>query len=258
VTWTSLAEFKAGLDYLAAHFTILHLEEAWCRLCSDDLPGACAAITFDDGDPSVADYCVPLLERKGIPATLFLNSACFEGAGHYWFSILTFLQQQEVHRPGAPAELGRMSHELRTTRDPVVYAALRARAELLGNEARIPERRCVSPEWLGRLDEGLFAIGAHGHQHERYALMSTEWQRRDLRRNFELLRQFRCFRPMFAFPFGRPHDYNRATLETAAENGLIIWAAAGGINVSERSVGLRIPSDGRPLRPAVRHEMLGS
>jgi peptidoglycan/xylan/chitin deacetylase (PgdA/CDA1 family) len=258
-TWTSLAQFEAGMDYLMQRFKILDLEEAWKRLQRGELSGECAAITFDDGDISLAEYCVPLLERRGIPATIFLNSASFEGNGHYWFSTLNYLQSMHASASAGcvAAELDRKARLLRTTMIPEVYAVLRDEIARLGEESQVPRRQCVSPKWLTTLNEALFAIGAHGHEHERYSMMSEDWQRRDLRLNVDYLQQFKCFRPLFALPFGRKGDYNEITLQVASENRLTVWAADGGVNTSYSPVGLRIPADGRSLRAEAVHAMLG-
>src|SRR5262249_58399310 len=100
-TWTSLEDFEAGIEYLKRHYTILSLEEAWERLARRSLRGPCAAITIDDGDISDAQYCVPLLEKRGIPATFFINSSSLAGNGHYWFTILTHLRSRPMRSPKA-------------------------------------------------------------------------------------------------------------------------------------------------------------
>ena len=87
-------------------------------------------------------------------------------------------------------------------------------------------------------------------------MMTDEWQTADVQCNVQFLRQFPCFRPMFAFPFGRAGDLNEATLRTASECGLAVWGADGGVNVGRRAVvGLRMPADGRRLQRTIVDEM---
>jgi peptidoglycan/xylan/chitin deacetylase (PgdA/CDA1 family) len=259
LTWTPLAQFEVELEYLSGQFTILGLAEALDRLRHESLPGPCAAITFDDGDDSVAEHCAALLEERGVPATFFINSACWEGNGHYWFTSLTYLRDGPGPERGQDdlTELNRKNHLLRTTTDAAQYAAVREEVDRLAVDAGVPRRRCVSPEWLAQLNPDLFALGAHGHEHQRYAMMSEDWQRQDLCRNVEWLRQFKAFRPLFAIPFGHKGDYNEATLRVASECRLAVWGAEGGVNVSPGPVGLRIPADSRSLRAVLMHEILG-
>ena len=126
-TWTSLAGFDEGLDYLSRRFTVLRLADAQDQLREGRLRGPCAAITFDDGDESVAHYCAPLLEKRGLPATFFINSASLQGDGHYWFSILNHLRRGPAAGRCrlAEAELKHKNDTLRTTTDPALYVRLR-------------------------------------------------------------------------------------------------------------------------------------
>jgi peptidoglycan/xylan/chitin deacetylase (PgdA/CDA1 family) len=201
---------------------------------------------------------MPLLERRGIPATFFINSAYFEGNGHFWCTTLNWLRHKAslIGRGETEEELERTSKLLRWTTDPVLYGLLRAEVQRLGAEAGVPRRQCVSPIWLEKLNPDLFAIGAHAHEHERYSMMSEEWQIVDLRKNVECLRQFTAYRPMFAYPFGRKGDFDQTTIRIASEMGLSVWGADGGINLRHEGIGLRIPADGLRTDALFVQEML--
>jgi peptidoglycan/xylan/chitin deacetylase (PgdA/CDA1 family) len=257
-TWTSLDEFEKELLFVAAHFRILGLTDALNRLRQGELRGACAALTFDDGDVSLAQYCLAVLEKYSIPATFFINSAGYFGNGHYWFTILNYLQHGPTPavREVRAAELSHKNQILRTTTDPRLYQSLREEVERLGDQFGVPPRKCVSREWLASLNDELFAIGAHGHEHERYAMMPESWQFTDLERNLEFLREFKAFRPLFAFPFGRATDFNDATLRAAAANQVTLLGADGGINVMLEAIVRRLPADSRSLAAVTRHAML--
>src|SRR5262249_47978750 len=162
---TSLDQFEKELLYVAAHFRILNLTNALDLLRRGELRGACAALTFDDGDVSLARHCLALLEKHRIPATFFINSAGYFGNGHYWFTILNYLQHAPTPaaREVLAAELSHKNRVLRTTTDPKLYQSLREEVQRLGDEFGVPRRECVSPEWLASLNDELFTVGAHGH-----------------------------------------------------------------------------------------------
>jgi len=70
---TSLAMFRQHLECLGQYFRFMSLDEIGERLLSGvpfDEP--VAAITFDDGYRDVYELALPVLERKGIPAAMFV------------------------------------------------------------------------------------------------------------------------------------------------------------------------------------------
>ena len=70
---TSLAMFEQHLDCLGTHFRFISLDEIGHHLLNRlpfDEP--VAAITFDDGYRDVYELALPVLERKGIPAAMFV------------------------------------------------------------------------------------------------------------------------------------------------------------------------------------------
>jgi peptidoglycan/xylan/chitin deacetylase (PgdA/CDA1 family) len=256
-TWTQLNDFEAGLDHLTAKFEILPLHDAIYRLNCEDLRGSCAALTFDDGDISIADYVVPVLRERNLPATFFINSAYLEGHRSYWFPILSYLCAVENATSGTvlPAALKQRAHQLRLTDDPIFYGVVRDHVERLASLVPNLGSRLVSAEWLAKLDGDQFAIGAHGHEHQRYSMMTSEWQLNDLRENVRIISQFQGYRPIFAVPFGRSWDWTTQTIRIVREQGLQVVLADGGINLGPYDAYRRIPSDGRSIRRLVAAAM---
>lgn len=249
-TWTALDRFTAAVDHLAAHFRVVPLPEAVKRITAGSFWGRCLALTFDDGDASIADYVAPLLLQRNLPATFFINTAYLDGDRSYWFPILSYA------RPQVSRELQEKALKLRNTDDPIYYNHVRRQIEQLSGSVPKLSSRLVSEEWLAGLDGDQFTIGAHGHEHERYSMMPREWQREDLLRNVEILSQFRAYRPLFAVPFGRRWDWNSTTLEIAHEIGLDVLLADGGINVALSTCYRRQPADSQSARRLVAQAIL--
>jgi peptidoglycan/xylan/chitin deacetylase (PgdA/CDA1 family) len=249
-TWTALGTFSAAIDFLAAAFQIVPLQGALERAKAGNIRGRCVALTFDDGDVSVADYVVPLLRQRKLPATFFVNTAYLDRDCSYWFPVLSYAC------PPLSARLREEALKLRTTDDPIYYDHVRRKVEQLSVAVPKLNSRLASAEWLADLDGDQFAIGAHGHEHERYSMMPADWQRADLSRNVEILSQFRAYRPLFAVPFGRPWDWNRTTLEIARELGLEVLLADGGVNLERSDLYRRQPADSKTARALLADAVL--
>jgi len=70
---TSLAMFEQHLDCLGQHFRFMSLDDIGDRLLNGSpFDEPVAAVTFDDGYRDVYELALPVLERKGIPATMFV------------------------------------------------------------------------------------------------------------------------------------------------------------------------------------------
>jgi peptidoglycan/xylan/chitin deacetylase (PgdA/CDA1 family) len=69
----SLGMLERQLDWIGQHFRFLTLDELGERLDNGDpFNEPLAAITFDDGYAGVYHHALPLLQRKGIPAGMFV------------------------------------------------------------------------------------------------------------------------------------------------------------------------------------------
>jgi peptidoglycan/xylan/chitin deacetylase (PgdA/CDA1 family) len=70
---TSAAMFERHIDWIGRHFQFVSLDDIGDRI-ERDVPFSqpVAAVTFDDGYRDVFENAVPILERKGIPAAMFV------------------------------------------------------------------------------------------------------------------------------------------------------------------------------------------
>jgi len=75
----SVEQFAGQLDLLSSNFNILPLAEAVARLAKNSLPSRALSITFDDGYANNYQNALPLLEERGIPATIFVAPGLLDG-----------------------------------------------------------------------------------------------------------------------------------------------------------------------------------
>lgn len=76
-------EFDRQLAALQRWFTPLPLREAAARLRDGTLPPRAACVTFDDGYADNAEVALPVLRRRGVPATFFVSTGFIDG-GRMW------------------------------------------------------------------------------------------------------------------------------------------------------------------------------
>ena len=82
------ASFAAHLDILSRYATPLPLDELVRRAHAGSLPERAVAITFDDGYADNLEAAVPLLERYGLPATIFIATGAIAGGHEFWWDAL--------------------------------------------------------------------------------------------------------------------------------------------------------------------------
>jgi peptidoglycan/xylan/chitin deacetylase (PgdA/CDA1 family) len=75
--------------------SVLSLQEAINALDAGRLPPRAAVLTFDDGYGDTVDRVLPLLERNGVPATVFVTPGT-PGEAFWWDELAGMLLQQPV------------------------------------------------------------------------------------------------------------------------------------------------------------------
>src|SRR5262245_40986030 len=150
-------------------------------------------VTFDDGYRGVLDHALPILERYGIPAVVFVSAKPVLDARHFWFDTLS-------RRQGEAAVL-------KARRLP--YRDWRQLVESIELAAEIAEsHRPLTSEELAQLASSpLIEIGAHTMTHPTLGVASVEDQRREIAGCRAAL-EHALGRPVtaFAYPYGNPND----------------------------------------------------
>lgn len=128
---TPAADFDAHLKYLKEHYTLVPLSHVAAHYAGGaELPARAACVTIDDGFADAYEIAFPLLQRHGVPATLFVITDFIDGRAWMWTDKLRHVA---LSAEGARlnAEVAERSFDLRLAgRDTRLAAAGRVNSEL--------------------------------------------------------------------------------------------------------------------------------
>lgn len=79
--------FEQEMRFVARHYKVVSLSEALNRL-EDGSPGNVLTVTFDDGYQDNYENAFPILQRYGLPATIFLTTGSIDSREPLWFEQL--------------------------------------------------------------------------------------------------------------------------------------------------------------------------
>jgi peptidoglycan/xylan/chitin deacetylase (PgdA/CDA1 family) len=240
----SCGMLERQLDWLGQHFRFLSLDELGERLENGDpFNEPLAAITFDDGYAGVYHHALPLLQRKGIPAGMFVVTEMLGRAHLQVYDKLFLLLAGAL--PKLRYSLERFtslleSHAVHVSRsdlkqvirDPyatmrmlfttLTQKQLRRAIEALETVVKIrdgdfPELHSLTWDMVRELDRAGMTIGSHTQTH---ALLTLENPKRMANQvvGSLLTLQEKLRKPVahFAYPDGR---FNPTVVSCVAEAG---------------------------------------
>jgi len=155
------------LAFFARHYAIVDLAAVRAAARGGGvLPPRALLVTFDDGWADTAEYALPVLRRRAVPAAVFVASAAVDAQRAFW--------QERVFRAwrlgAAPEQLAdetsarQLVERLRALPPP-------ERAPLVDalDAALPPSRELLTRAQLRALEAAGIALGAHGVTHEALA-----------------------------------------------------------------------------------------
>jgi peptidoglycan/xylan/chitin deacetylase (PgdA/CDA1 family) len=199
------------------------------------------AVTFDDGYRDNLEVAKPLLERHGVPATVFVASGYVEDRREFWWDELARLLRApdlagradaivcggvSIAAAEAYARLGPILRAAPLAQRETWLAALRAWAGEPPEGAQRADHLAVDREGLRALDGGAVEVGAHTVHHLSLAAQPSDVQEREIADGVRSLSDW-LGRPVrtFAYPYGTPGtDVDRTTRRAARRAGVRLAA----------------------------------
>ena len=172
----SLEMLESHLDWVGRRYHFVGLDELGARLESEDpAVGSFAAVTFDDGYRDFYELAFPLLQRKGIPAALFVVTDHVDTPRvpmHDKLYLLLKRRRREL--PGLSQLSGILTMEpytaLRTMLQVLPSHVVQSVVETLEADDPLPKDLCAqfhSCSWdeLRRVQQAGVTVGSHTRTH---------------------------------------------------------------------------------------------
>lgn len=228
------AEFAWQMQLLQRYFTVLPLSQAVQMLRENRLPPRAVCVTFDDGYADNATVALPVLQRYGIPATVFVAAGYLNG-GRMWND--TVVESLRLY-DGDELDLSRLGMPIYPTgtdelRRKAAYGIISERKymepslrEEIANHvaqltASLPDKLMLTTEQLLTLHQQGVEIGGHTFSHPILCSLPPEQAREEILRGKTELESI-IGEPLrlFAYPNGRPgKDYNQEHVAIVKQAG---------------------------------------
>jgi peptidoglycan/xylan/chitin deacetylase (PgdA/CDA1 family) len=229
-------EFAAQLDHVASHYRVESLEEVVSWLAAGAVGPPRAALTIDDGHPDTLEVALPELDRRGLPATLFLSTAPPETGVPLWIDRTRWivkhararvLEAASLGLPGGSLEgtvarlelLARLLRHLKTLGPPDVDRAVLALAKALEPEG--PPLGVLEWDGVRRMAAGPIALGGHTHRHYMLSRLDDRTLEDEIVAAHRLIEERTGHRVRtFAYPNGEAADYDGRAIAVLRRLGL--------------------------------------
>jgi peptidoglycan/xylan/chitin deacetylase (PgdA/CDA1 family) len=232
----SRRDFAAQLDHVASHYRVEPLEDVVAWLTAGAVGSPRAALTIDDGHPDTAEVAFPELDRRGLPATLFLSTDPPETGRPLWIDRTRWivkharacvLDAPSTGLPGGSLDgsaarlhlLARLLRHLKTLGPAGVEGAVAALARELDPEG--PPLRVLEWEAVRRMAAGPVGLGGHTHRHYMVSRLDDRTLEDEIA-TAHLLIEERTGRRVrsFAYPNGEAADYDDRAVAVLRRHGL--------------------------------------
>lgn len=228
--------FEKHMGYIAQVYRVLTVEELVVRSQRGRLPSNAVAITFDDGYRDNLTHAAPILQRLGLPATIFLATGLIGTAKVAWpdrlaFAFKTTKAELLVAPWGQPLPLGNQFDRLRALAQTLAYLKrlpddeLRAIVDRMLGTLRVNDQRCFKDLMLNWDDvnalAGLgFSIGAHTVNHPILSRISPARARTEIEVSRTMIEMAWGRSPQaFAYPNGGAEDYTSTVTRLVRDAG---------------------------------------
>lgn len=261
----SPTNFREQMEWLTANRTLMRLTEFAGLHRSGALPRDAVAVTIDDGYSCVSEIAAPLLEKLGIPATVFISPEIIRKGKFWWNELQSIVLDHDgtslevdgykfvigdsspgdqVWAPLTPPSTPRQRAyvEIQTMLSRLAPDELnRSMDELRGLAQAAPDvtKRPMSPDEIRRTASDLVEFGSHSMTHAWLPSLPDDEQHREIVDSLEECQDLTGHKPSaFAYPYGM---FDNQTKKAVAAAGFDCACTTQNLAVSSRSPTYALP-----------------
>jgi peptidoglycan/xylan/chitin deacetylase (PgdA/CDA1 family) len=222
----SVEGFQTTLDFVARHYNVVDLARVKAAIDGQGrLPDCPLLITFDDGWRDTIEYAMPELQKRGLPALLFLVTEVIDlDQPRWWQDAAVAVLADSVAAPQLLMALGMPVDALTQPGfSQHVAAKLAGMPEVERRRVihqvdplvleKIDGRQMMDAEDLSRWTENGFQLGGHGHTHSPIAYAIDP--RTEVTECRDRIRSLGLDVLSLSYPHGVKSDASRALLKDA-------------------------------------------
>jgi peptidoglycan/xylan/chitin deacetylase (PgdA/CDA1 family) len=213
----NIAMFEKDIEFFARKFSPISLYDLLGFLRgTNPLPKQCFLLTFDDGFKEMHDIVAPILIKKGIPATFFVNAdfidnriLCYQHKASILIEYCPWLRSPTLEKEINDL-LKTNGHEINDVQSGILSIKYHQKncldtiAELVGidfSEYLSKHEPYLTAAQIKSLMKSGFTIGAHSMDHPFYAALTLEEQLYQTTESMKLIKEkFSLKYSSFAFP----------------------------------------------------------
>ena len=197
-------QFEKDLNFLLKHYKPSNFPD----ILNEESPAF--HLSFDDGLRECSEIIAPILLKKGIPATFFLNSAFVDNKGLFYKYKISILIDKYLEYKSSETELTKILGQQRII--PGLQKISYFDKEKIEHIAQILEvdfseylktnKPYMNSEEIMQLQKQGFNIGAHSIDHPLYSKIPFEEQLIQTQESINFAeKKFQTKNKLFAFPF---------------------------------------------------------
>ena len=249
--------FDCHMETLANGFNVLPLSEAIERLTKRTLPPRAACITFDDGYRDNLTVASPVMQRYGLPATIFVSTGFLDGGRMWNDSVIEAVRRARgvsidasavglgVHAIASDAERAQAIHKFLDQLKYLPFGERLARVNELSGviDVSLPTDLMLSTEEVIAARRANIEIGAHTVNHPILTQIDDQQARTEIVESKVRLESILKEKiSLFAYPNGRPDlDYAARHAKMVSEVGFKMAVSTASGSASSSSDLFQLP-----------------
>jgi len=233
-------DFYDQMRYLSKWYRVLPLDAIYDHIQNGiNLPNQCIAITFDDGYSDNYTFAYPILKKYNLPATIFVTAGCVENKEILWFDqvLVAFkkaskkrfaslfdgkvfdIQDTEKRLRAAHTILEQLKKIPADRRNDAISDQL-GELGVLPNDEQKNHSQLLTWAQIEEMANHTISIGSHTMTHQILTTLppsELQWELEGSRQLIE--KQIGQPVAFFAYPNGKPADYNGLVLRAVKQAG---------------------------------------